>query len=209
MNRRQKYEQILDDSTDHSSILRSTKTNPPGGVGGDPSIEAGFTLVEIAVTMMIISILATIVIGEYHDFKERALMARCMNELRSIQSTIFTHSNGGWPAPEETTFWNIAWAGIKPGPYFYMVDGDPNKGHGNDLDGIDEENRGKSSDNRDRRDIHFVVVCQHDHGSLGWYVYFEDEFRPYVATKEDNPGYHRFIKFIGGPGKSGGGGKGH
>jgi prepilin-type N-terminal cleavage/methylation domain-containing protein len=189
--------------------VRADHSEDPATSRRTPSPEAGFTLVEIAVTLMIIAILSTIALGEYHSYKERALMARCMNEMRSIQSTIFTHSNGGWPAPEESTFWDIAWSGVKPGPYFYMVDGDPNKGHGNDLDGIDEENPGKSGDNRNRRDIHFVVVCQHDHGSLGWYVYFEDEFRPHVATRDDNPGYHRFIKFIGGPGKSGGNGRGH
>jgi hypothetical protein len=43
-------------------------------------------------------------------------------------------------------------------------------------------------------------MCQHNHGSLGWYVYLEDEGWPLIATARDNPGYHRFIRWIGGPG---------
>jgi prepilin-type N-terminal cleavage/methylation domain-containing protein len=168
--------------------------------------EAGFTLSEILIVVMLIGILSTIVMGVMDGRIEQARMARCMNELRSIQSTVITHSGGGWPLPDPVTFWDVAWAGIKPGPYFYMVDGDPNRGHGNDLDGIDEENRGRSSENRNRRDIHFVIMCQHDHGSLGWYVYLEDEGSPIVATRDDNPGYHRFIRWIDGPGNGNGGG---
>lgn len=163
--------------------------------------EAGFTLVEMAVAVMIVGILSVIVLGLVDGRLDKARMARCMNELRSIQSTVFTHSGGGWPLPDPVGFWDVAWSGIKPGPYFYMVDGDPNRGHGNDLDGIDEENRGRSGENRNRRDIHFVVMCQHDHGKLGWYVYLEDEGWPLIATVDDNPGYHRFIRWIGGPGR--------
>ena len=37
---------------------------------------------------------------------------------------------------------------MKPGPYYYLLDG-TNKGHGNDLDGVDEENPGNAD--RDRR----------------------------------------------------------
>jgi hypothetical protein len=170
--------------------------------------EAGFTLSEALIVVMLIGILSTLVFGVIDGRIDRARMARCMTELRSIQSTVITHSGGGWPLPDPVGFWDVAWAGIKPGPYYYMVDGDPNRGHGNDLDGIDEENPGNSSENRNRRDIHFVVMCQHDHGPLGWYVYLEDEGWPLIATHDDNPGYHRFIRWIGGPGNGGGRGSG-
>ena len=121
-----------------------------------------------------------------------------MTDLRSIQSTVFTHSGGGWPLPDQRTFWDVAWSGVKPGPYYYLVDNDdPNNGHGNDLDQFDEGNPGNSP--RQQKDIHFVVLCQHDHGSLGWYVYLEDEGRPQIATAQNNPKYHRFIKWIDKP----------
>ena len=163
------------------------------------SREAGYTLAEIMVVLMTISILSVLALGIVDGRIEKARLARCMLELRSIQSTVFTHSGGGWPLPDQSSFWDVAWSGIKPGPYWYMVDGDPNKGHGNDLDGIDEDNPGNSGNNRNAKDIQFVVICQHDHGSLGWYVYLEDEGRPQIATAKDNPGYHRFIKWVDNP----------
>lgn len=174
------------------------ETVDPRRSGGDLR-QAGYTLAEIMVVLMIISILSVLALGVIDGRIEKARLARCMIELRSIQSTIFTHSGGGWPLPDPANFWDIAWAGIKPGPYYYLVDGDPNKGHGNDIDGIDEDNPGKSGDNRGKRDVEFVVVCQHDHGSLGWYVYVEDMDWPQIATARDNPGYHRFIKWEGDP----------
>ncbi len=163
------------------------------------SREAGYTLAEIMVVLMIVSILAVLALGIVDGRIEKARLARCMVEMRSIQSTIFTHSGGGWPLPDPRTFWDIAWAGVKPGPYWYMVDGDPNNGHGNDIDGIDEDNPGKSGDNRTAKNIQFAVICQHDHGKLGWYVYVEDQDPPRIATASDNPGYHRFIKWVNNP----------
>jgi prepilin-type N-terminal cleavage/methylation domain-containing protein len=165
------------------------------------SRERGFTLSEVLVVLMIVAILSVTVLGTVDGRLEKARLARCMNDLRSIQSTVFAHSGGGWPLPDEDSFWDIAWAGIKPGPYFYLVDGDGNNGHGNDdLDGIDEENPGDSGDNRDARDIHCVVLCQHNHGKLAWYAYVEDQDAPKIATVDDNPGYHNFIRYIGRPG---------
>jgi hypothetical protein len=157
------------------------------------------------VVLMIVSILAVLALGIVDGRIEKARLARCMIELRTIQSTVFAHSGGGWPLPDQSTFWDVAWSGIKPGPYWYMTDGDPNNGHGNDLDGIDEDNPGKSGENQDARDIQFVVICQHDHGSLGWYVYVEDQDWPMIATAKDNPGYHRFIKWVDNPPGGGGG----
>jgi prepilin-type N-terminal cleavage/methylation domain-containing protein len=153
--------------------------------------QRGFTVLELLIVVAILGILALIAIPYFDGRVEKAKLARCMNNLRSVQSTIFVHSDG-WELPAPSTFWNLAWSGKKPGPYHYMVDSqDLNKGHGNDLDQFDEENPGKSK--RERRDIRFVIICEHDHGELGWYVYIEDEGPPLVATYNNHPGYHRFI----------------
>ena len=86
--------------------------------------------------------------------------------------------HGGWsvyPTPDQ--FWNSTWPdGRKHGPYYYLTDGDPNSGHGNDLDGVDEENPGKSDP--DKKDIKYVILCQHDHGDLADFVYLTDEEPP-------------------------------
>ena len=42
------------------------------------------------------------------------------------------------PTPEPVSERNLAGMVPKHGPYFYIIDGDPNEGHGNDLDGVDE-----------------------------------------------------------------------
>ena len=75
----------------------------------------------------------------------------------------------------------------------------PNSGHGNDLDGVDEENPGKSDP--DKKDIKFVVFCEHDHKHLCKYVYAVDEEPPQLASEGNDPGYTAFIKWeYGGPG---------
>ena len=95
----------------------------------------------------------------------------------------------------------MAFPAGRPGPYYYLIDGDPNKGHGNDLDGIDEENPGKSYLNLEKVDIRFVVLCQHDHGNLANYVYVTDVGPPQIVTADNDPGYENFIKWeYGGPG---------
>jgi prepilin-type N-terminal cleavage/methylation domain-containing protein len=153
--------------------------------------QRGFTVLELLIVVAILGILALIAIPYFDGRVEKAKLARCMNDLRSVQSTIFTHSDG-WELPRPSTFWDVAWSGKKPGPYAYMVDSeDLNAGHGNDLDQFDEQNPGKAP--RTRRNIRFALLCEHDHGELGWYVYIEDEGPPLVATYDNNPGYHRFL----------------
>ena len=49
---------------------------------------AGFTIIEIIVTIMIVAALATIALSSYGDIKRRVQQARCMEELRNIEQTI-------------------------------------------------------------------------------------------------------------------------
>lgn len=166
------------------------------------------TLIELMAVLLIVGILSSIALAVMHSRIDKARLARCMNELRSIQSTVFVHSDGS-NLPLQSTFWQTAWDGLKPGPYYYLTDAeDPNCGHGNDLDQYDEQNPGHPP--RQRRDIHFVVLCQHDHRDLAWYVYLEDEGPPLISWDGSYPGYHRFIHGNpgGGPGGGGSGGGG-
>lgn len=166
--------------------------------------ERGMTLIELMAVLVIIAVLSSIAIAVMQSRIDKVRLARCMNELRSIQSTVFVHSDGS-NLPNQFTFWQTAWDGLKPGPYYYLTDAeDPNCGHGNDLDQFDEQNPGHPP--RQRRDIHFVALCQHDHKDLAWYVYLEDEGPPLISWNGSYPGYHRFIH--GGHGGSGTGGGG-
>ena len=163
--------------------------------------QAGFTLTEAIVAVYIVGLLSAIVSTGFGDKMEKARLARCMVEMRGIQAAVYAHSPDGITFPDPEDFWPIAYPGGRPGPYFYLLDGDPNSGHGNDLDGLDEENPGKSWENIDEKDIQFAIICQHDHGSLADYVYLTDVLPPQIATQDNDPGYERFIKWeFGGPG---------
>ena len=177
------------------------------GVEGHHRVQRGFTLTELLVVVFLIGLLSAIAINKVVDSLEKVRIARCKLELRGIQEEVWDAyvDNGTFPDP--ATYWETKWRGRRPGPYFYLVDGDANKGHGNDLDGIDEDNPGASGDKRKGKDIDFVILCQHDHRHLADYVYLVDNEPPLIAGGDNQPGYERFIKWeFGGPG--GGGGKG-
>lgn len=178
----------------------------PGRVEGlgSTSSERGLTFTEVTILVFMIAILSVIVTQSVLNSIERARLVRCMAEVRGIQAAIIMDSDRNRHFEDPATFWATHFHGKKPGPYYYLLDGDPNKGHGNDLDGIDEENPGKSAANRDRDDIKFVVLCQHNHRHLGSYVYCVDAEPPVVVDGEGgaaDPKYARFIKYeFGGPG---------
>ena len=166
--------------------------------------QAGFTLSELIVVVYLISLLSTIVMNTALDAIEKARLARCVVEVHLIQTAIWNSSDIGVQLIGVAEFWSSHYHGIKPGPYYYLIDGDPNAGHGNDLDDIDEQNPGDSADNRTQKDIKFVVVCQPDHKQLANYVYGEDQEMPKIAFGGDDPNYDRFVQWeMGAPGEAG------
>jgi type II secretory pathway pseudopilin PulG len=165
--------------------------------------ERGWTLVEVMVIGVIITILATVAVTMFQNYREKARLVKCMAEIRGIQAAVMNMGDGRY-IPQPGYFWERTWPdGRRHGPYFYIVDGDPNEGHGNDLDGVDETNPGASDP--DEEDIKFVIFCEHDHGDLGKYVYLTDDGPPRVVHDDgDDPNFQRFIKWeFGGPGANG------
>ena len=201
-----------------ASVFRTTscrghtrlKAQHAGPVGSNH--QAGFTLTELLVTVTIIGIIASIAVNNFLDAIEKARLARCLVEIHGVQAAVWAASDNGLDFISAQKFWeNSPYPGNKPGPYFYLLDGDPNAGHGNDLDGVDEENPGESDP--EAIPIVFVIVCNHDHKWLADYVYATDDQPPQIVGGEvggENPGYDRFIKWEnGGPGggSKGGGNK--
>ena len=161
------------------------------------SRESGFSLTELIVVVNIIGVLSAVVIPTVLDKVHKARLARCIVELRGIQTGLYLVAEPGTTFPEVATFWAAAFPGGGSGPYYFLSDAeDPNAGRGDDLDGFDEQNPGKSK--RSEKDIKFVLVCRHDHGHLCNYVYIEDEGPPRLATGDNDPKYERFIKWEGG-----------
>ncbi len=111
--------------------------------------ESGFTLVELLGICAILGLLATIGINLAVDLYEKARLASCLLEVKGIQMAVWDLSQEGEYIPDPVLFWETTWPdGRRHGPYYYIVDGDPNKGHGNDLDEVDEENPGASDPTR-------------------------------------------------------------
>jgi prepilin-type N-terminal cleavage/methylation domain-containing protein len=190
----------------------STSVERGNSSSADRHGQQGVTLIEILIVVLLIGILATLTAVAIGNSLQKARLARCIAELRSIQTSIYTaYPEDGLPDPE--TFWDDFWHGVKPGPYWYIIDNnDPNSGHGNDIDGYDEDNPGSAP--RTRKDLEFILVCQHDHGDLAYYVYVEDAGPPTIADASNDPHYDACIPgatgvCAGPPGSSSpGGGKG-
>jgi prepilin-type N-terminal cleavage/methylation domain-containing protein len=175
----------------------------PNMVAGKWQGQAGFTLSELIVVVYIIGLLSSLALNNALDAIEKARLARCLVEVHNIQTAIWNASDMGVSLISPADFWATNFHGWKPGPYYYLVDGDPNQGHGNDLDGVDETNPGASDP--ELKDILFVVVCQHDHKWLADYVYGEDQDPPRIALGgKADPNYDRFCKWeMGGAGGAG------
>jgi hypothetical protein len=76
----------------------------------------------------------------------------------------------------------------------YLVDDDAEVGFGVDLDGTNER-EGSGGENADnKKEVKFVVLCQHDHKGLADDVYIEDDGPPTLATFDNQPGYERFVQ---------------
>jgi prepilin-type N-terminal cleavage/methylation domain-containing protein len=167
--------------------------------------EAGFTISEMLIAVAIIGILTVMVIGEIRNAIEKARLAACMANMVTIRESVWENCDGGLDFPDRDKLWNQIWRGAGPRGYWYALDNDdPNKGHGNDLDGYDEQNPGKAP--RTDANIYFVLACEHDHGDLAEYVWLEDVSPPQIVVRgEKNPYWYKFYRKDSGGGGNGGG----
>jgi len=155
--------------------------------------ERGFSLNELLIVVAILGILSVMVVGETFNAIQKARLAACMANMVAIRESVWANCNGGMDFPEDTKLWNEIWRGSGPRGYWYELDNDdPNKGHGNDLDGFDEQNPGHAP--RKDNNIYFVLACTHDHGRLADYVYLEDEGPPQIALGRDRPRWDKFYR---------------
>lgn len=151
-----------------------------------PNGELGFSLNEMLIAMAIIGILSVVVIGEVRNAIEKARLSACLANMVTIRETVWANCDGGLDFPDADQLWNGVYGGHGPRGFWYAIDNDdPNKGHGNDLDGFDEQNPGNAP--RKDENIYFVLACEHDHKHLADYVYLQDDGTPQIAMPGDKP----------------------
>ena len=174
---------------------QKTRTTTHSGANSRTSWkQAGFSILEALIVVAVISVLAGVVIPSVYTEFEKARLSSCLSEIGGMQAVAFDLGDGRYiPTPDE--FWSEGYPSAEEGEYYYIVDAeDHNKGHGNDLDNCDEDNPGSSIDGRDCWDLKFVVLCNHDHGSLGQYCYGVDGDPPTVLKLgETDPGYKGWL----------------
>jgi len=138
----------------------------------------GFTLVEILVTVAIIGVIVSGV-AVYNHVSETTLTA-CAADLRAHAQIVYQAEESG-PVLERDLVYQIAGSRWKPHYHYVPNNSDANKGHGNDLDLCDEENPGKSTENRDCLDIRWIIVCDHNHNEMAKYNFVDDDLNVYVV----------------------------
>jgi len=150
--------------------------------------QRGFSAVEVMVAVAVITVIAGIVIPNVLSEYEKARVSACNAEIDLMKTVALNMGDGKYiPTPEE--FWGEGFPSAEAGEYYYIVDNqDANKGHGNDLDGCDEDNPG-SSPGCLGMDIKFVVFCAHDHGEYGEYVYATEKSPPTVVLADEEDPY--------------------
>ncbi|MFC1524899.1 type II secretion system protein [Planctomycetota bacterium] len=71
-----------------------------------PNQHGGFTLVELLVVIAIIAILASLVLPNLMGGKKKAILLKCLNNLRGLRQGIEMYSmNYGYPKDQGKAFW--------------------------------------------------------------------------------------------------------
>ncbi len=162
------------------------KTNTASTIKNKDRRQRGFTVVEVLVTVAVVTVIASIVLPNVMSEYEKARISACKAELDLMKAVAYDMGDGRYiPTPDQ--FWGEGFPNAEEGEYYYIVDSqDANKGHGNDLDGCDEDNPGNSP-RCPGMDIKFVVFCAHDHGEYAKYCYATDDLPPTaVLTDEED-----------------------
>lgn len=126
----------------------------------------GFTLIEIVIAFVIVGILSVIVIGKIMGAQQAATTVRCLADMESFATEVNLLALRG-PAPTQAEVRDhIDWDSKYKNYWYLPNNSDFNKGHGNDLDGCDEENPGKSLAGRTCIPMRFLIICRHEtHGN--------------------------------------------
>ena len=168
----------------------------------------GFTLVEVMTGLVVMGCLSVIMVPRLVNPQSEARVVGCAADMITIGTDI-----ENWSMQTRVDL-PVAMYRANPGQFrhvngiYYLVDGDPNCGHGNDIDQCDEENPGVSGEKRECDDIRWVLLCTHDHGGTDSFLYMTNDGVPTlylegwdphfidgIPTTNVDPGYRQYIKF--------------
>jgi prepilin-type N-terminal cleavage/methylation domain-containing protein len=161
--------------------------------------EKGFTLTEILIALALIGILTAILVPMMFGAQGAATTVKCMANLENFASEVqLLKLTGGAPTQQEVRD-HIGWNDgdqDRYKDYWYLPNNsDFNKGHGNDLDGCDEENPGKSLAGRECIPMRFLIVCKHDghhKDSDAKYIWKTDFLVPQIVPYNEVP--HTYLQ---------------
>jgi prepilin-type N-terminal cleavage/methylation domain-containing protein len=167
-------------------------------LGGTKDVDmdnGGFSLIEVLIAVVVIGIVSTVFVPILFGVQSAATTAKCFSDLESFATEIQLLDPSGPPPTQDEVRRYVDWE-TKYKDYWYIPNNsDFNKGHGNDLDGCDEENPGKSLANRQCIPMRFVIICRHEfhgHNSDAKYCFKTDFFVPQIVPYNEVP--HTFLR---------------
>jgi prepilin-type N-terminal cleavage/methylation domain-containing protein len=126
----------------------------------------GFTLVEILITIMVLGILSIVIVGKINGAQSAASTVRCLAQIDAFASDVDGLAPEGAAPTQKQVRELLDWEGRYKDYWYIPNNSDFNNGHGNDLDGCDEENPGESLAGRECIPMRFLIICMHEeHGN--------------------------------------------
>jgi len=158
-------------------------------------VNKGFSVVEVIITVAVIGLLTVIFVNKIIGGQDAATTIRCVADIEAFAAEVISLSPTG-PAPLQKQVGDqINFSGKFKDYYYIPNNKDSNSGHGNDLDGCDEENPGQSLPGRDCLPMRFIIVCTHwMHGkkSDAKYVFKVDGIPPQIVGYGEFP--HTYLQ---------------
>ena len=148
----------------------------------------GFSVVEAIITVAVIGMISVIFISKILGVRDAATTVQCVADMEAFAAEIDALVPTG-PAPTQGEVADNLDQAKKFKHFYYIPNNkDSNSGHGNDLDGCDEENPGSSLPGRNCIPMRFVIVCKHStHGnnSDAKYCFKVDGLPPQIVASDE------------------------
>jgi len=176
-------------SETHVSTLGNYSTGVSRNLSSRKKMGEGFSLIECTLAVVVVGILAVICVGKLTGAQDAATTVTCLADMESFATEVDTLvPTTGPPPTQEQVGDHIDWTGKYRNYWYLPNNSDFNSGHGNDLDGCDEENPGQSSKNRTCIPMRFVIICRHTtHGnnSDAKYCFKVDGMPPQIVAYDE------------------------